>query len=67
LAKLMTSLRKGDVMLVTRLDRLGRSVRVLDGLLPAAATPPALSFRDGTLLAGFRQLCCQPPRTIAAT
>ena len=49
LAKLMASLRKGDVVLVTKLDRLGRSTRELLDLIHR--------IRDA--IADRSVLCCQ--------
>src|SRR5271165_2733378 len=45
LAKLMASLRKGDVVLVTKLDRLGRSTRELLDLIERIGKAGA-SFRS---------------------
>jgi DNA invertase Pin-like site-specific DNA recombinase len=45
LAKLMASLKSGDVVLVTKLDRLGRSTRELLDLLDQIAKAGA-SFRS---------------------
>jgi DNA invertase Pin-like site-specific DNA recombinase len=49
LAKLMTSLKAGDVMLVTKLDRLGRSTRELLDLIERISRPARHSGRSAIL------------------
>ena len=48
LAKLMASLKAGDVVLVTKLDRLGRSTRELLDLIEGSARSARRSGRSAT-------------------
>jgi DNA invertase Pin-like site-specific DNA recombinase len=55
LKKLMASLRKGDVVLVTKLDRLGRSTRELLDLIHGIDQAGAAFRSLGDLLFNTRQ------------
>jgi hypothetical protein len=59
LAKLLASLQAGDVVVVTKLDRLGRSTRELLGLIERIGKVGGILSVAGRPAMGYRQLARQ--------